>query len=81
MMHTQFDHTSDITNDPGKISVMMTVHRLSAGDGYAYYIRETVSADQSREAGQELGDYYTESGNPPGLWMGSGIELDRKSVV
>ncbi|MER6256260.1 MobF family relaxase [Streptomyces sp. NPDC001584] len=53
---------------------MMTVHKLSAGDGYAYYISETVSADQQREAGQELGDYYTASGNPPGLWMGSGIE-------
>ncbi|MEU0061004.1 MobF family relaxase, partial [Streptomyces sp. NPDC006334] len=53
---------------------MMTVHKLSAGDGYAYYISETVSADQQRERGQELGDYYTESGNPPGFWMGSGIE-------
>ncbi|WP_371666322.1 relaxase domain-containing protein (plasmid) [Streptomyces sp. NBC_01241] len=53
---------------------MMTVHKLSAGDGYAYYISETVSADQQRERGQELGDYYTASGNPPGLWMGSGIE-------
>ncbi|MEV8107315.1 MobF family relaxase [Streptomyces sp. NPDC088135] len=53
---------------------MMTVHKLSAGDGYAYYISETVSADQQRERGQELGDYYTATGNPPGLWMGSGIE-------
>lgn len=53
---------------------MMTVHKLSAGDGYAYYISETVSADEQREQGQELGDYYNVSGNPPGLWMGSGIE-------
>ncbi|MFJ5645873.1 MobF family relaxase [Streptomyces sp. NPDC093223] len=53
---------------------MMTVHKLSAGDGYAYYISETVSADQQRERGQDLGDYYTASGNPPGLWMGSGID-------
>ena len=74
-LRDQFHHTSGITNDPGKIDAMMTVHRLSAGDGYAYYIRETVSADQGREKGQELGDYYTASGNPPGVWMGSGIEL------
>ncbi|MFH8886573.1 MobF family relaxase [Streptomyces californicus] len=53
---------------------MMTVHKLSAGDGYAYYINETVSADQQREHGQELGDYYAVDGNPPGLWMGSGID-------
>ena len=59
----------------GKIQRMMTVHLLSAGDGYTYYVRETASADQARERGQELGDYYTASGNPPGVWMGSGIEL------
>ncbi|MFJ2194189.1 MobF family relaxase [Kitasatospora sp. NPDC087861] len=53
----------------------MTVHRLSAGDGYAYYIRETVTADERRERGRELGDYYTAKGQPPGLWMGSGIGL------
>ncbi|WP_329492572.1 relaxase domain-containing protein (plasmid) [Kitasatospora sp. NBC_01246] len=54
---------------------MMTVHRLSAGDGYVYYMRETVSADAQRERGQELGDYYTAKGQPPGLWMGSGAAL------
>ncbi|NED00612.1 relaxase domain-containing protein, partial [Streptomyces sp. SID6648] len=53
---------------------MMTVHKLSAGDGYTYYIRETASADQARERGQELGDYYTADGNPPGVWMGAGID-------
>ncbi|MFH9871610.1 MobF family relaxase [Streptomyces lydicus] len=53
---------------------MMTVHKLSAGDGYTYYLRETASADVRRPAGQELGNYYLESGNPPGVWMGSGIE-------
>ncbi|GHH54927.1 MobF family relaxase [Streptomyces candidus] len=53
---------------------MMTVHLLSAGDGYAYYIRETASADEQRERGEELGDYYAASGNPPGIWMGSGID-------
>ncbi|MFE5847890.1 MobF family relaxase, partial [Streptomyces niveus] len=52
----------------------MTLHKLSAGDGYAYYTRETASADSQRERGQELGDYYTASGNPPGVWMGSGID-------
>ncbi|MFL4496513.1 MobF family relaxase [Streptomyces sp. VTCC 41912] len=53
---------------------MMTVHKLSAGDGYTYYLRETASADIRRPASQELGDYYLDSGNPPGVWMGSGID-------
>lgn len=51
----------------------MTVAKLSAGDGYTYYISQTVSADVRREAGQELGDYYLAHGNPPGVWTGSGI--------
>jgi conjugative relaxase-like TrwC/TraI family protein len=51
----------------------MTVHILSAGDGYAYYTNETATADVQREAGRELGDYYTADGNPPGVWVGSGI--------
>jgi conjugative relaxase-like TrwC/TraI family protein len=51
----------------------MTVHILSAGDGYAYYTSETATGDVKREAGQELGDYYTADGNPPGVWVGSGL--------
>jgi conjugative relaxase-like TrwC/TraI family protein len=52
---------------------MMTMHILSAGDGYAYYTSETATGDVKREAGQELGDYYTAEGNPPGVWVGSGL--------
>jgi conjugative relaxase-like TrwC/TraI family protein len=52
----------------------MTMHILSAGDGYAYYTSETATADMKREQGRELGDYYTADGNPPGVWVGSGLE-------
>ncbi|MFK4298553.1 conjugative relaxase-like TrwC/TraI family protein [Arthrobacter sp. GAS37] len=52
---------------------MMSLHKLSAGDGYTYYISETASADELRAKGRELGDYYTVTGNPPGVWMGGGI--------
>ncbi|MGO4785180.1 MobF family relaxase [Cryobacterium sp. W22_MBD10_FK3] len=51
----------------------MTMHILSAGDGYAYYTSETVTGDVKRESGRELGDYYTEDGNPPGIWVGGGL--------
>lgn len=50
------------------------MHILSAGDGYAYYTSETATADIKREAGRELGDYYTADGNPPGVWVGSGLD-------
>ena len=47
----------------------MTVHKLSAGDGYAYYTSEVASADELRAEGRELGDYYTVEGMPPGQWV------------
>ncbi|RRD50524.1 MobF family relaxase [Arachnia propionica] len=50
---------------------MMTISRLSAGDGYEYYTSVTARADH-RSKDQELGDYYLESGTPPGQWMGRG---------
>ncbi|WP_417235521.1 MobF family relaxase [Arthrobacter sp.] len=58
---------------------MMTLHKLSAGDGYLYYTREVASADEYRAADRKLGDYYTVDGNPPGQWGGKGaahLELE-----
>ncbi|WP_181038674.1 relaxase domain-containing protein, partial [Arthrobacter sp. ZGTC131] len=54
---------------------MMTVHELSAGDGYAYYTSEVASADELRAGDRELGDYYTVEGMPPGRWAGHSMEL------
>lgn len=53
----------------------MTVHKLSAGDGYTYYTREVASGDELRAPGRKLGDYYTLSGNPQGMWGGRGAAL------
>jgi len=53
---------------------MMTMHILSAGDGYAYYTSETATGDAVRDSDRELGDYYTADGNPPGAWVGSGLD-------
>jgi conjugative relaxase-like TrwC/TraI family protein len=50
----------------------MTVHKLSAGDGYTYLTRQVASGDEPRAAGQSLADYYTARGNPPGVWLGGG---------
>ncbi|MDO5676357.1 MAG: MobF family relaxase [Propionibacteriaceae bacterium] len=50
----------------------MTISKLSAGDGYAYYTSVTVSADHHIGKNQELGDYYLETGTPEGQWLGGG---------
>ncbi|ABM10507.1 MobF family relaxase [Paenarthrobacter aurescens] len=52
----------------------MTVHKLSAGDGYTYLTRQVASADERRPAGQSLAEYYVARGNPPGVWTGRGAE-------
>ncbi|WP_177154995.1 relaxase domain-containing protein [Glycomyces harbinensis] len=52
----------------------MTVHKLSVGDGYTYLTRQTAGGDVPRAPGQSASEYYTQAGNPPGRWTGSGIE-------
>ena len=53
---------------------MMTVHKLSVGDGYQYYVNEVATGDALRQNGREIGDYYTVDGMPPGQWIGTAPE-------
>ncbi|MGO1612475.1 MAG: MobF family relaxase [Brevibacterium aurantiacum] len=58
---------------------MMSLHKISAGDGYAYYTNEVSRNDEVRKHGEVLTDYYLETGNPPGEWIGQGaanLDLD-----
>jgi conjugative relaxase-like TrwC/TraI family protein len=54
---------------------MMTIHKLTAGDGYTYLTRQVAGGDVQRERGQDAADYYTAQGNPPGRWAGRGAEI------
>ena len=54
------------------LAAMMTLHKLHAGDGYTYLTRQVAAGDEGRSPGQQLADYYTASGNPPGRWVGAG---------
>ncbi len=51
----------------------MSLARLSAGSGYRYLLRHTACGDARREPGADLTAYYTETGNPPGRWHGTGL--------
>ncbi|MDR7381221.1 MobF family relaxase [Promicromonospora iranensis] len=53
---------------------MMTVHVLSAGSGYTYLTQQVASGDVPRGRGMSLTDYYMQHGNPPGQWVGTGLE-------
>lgn len=50
----------------------MTLHRLHAGDGYTYLTRQVAACDHTVTRGQNIADYYTAEGAPPGRWAGRG---------
>jgi conjugative relaxase-like TrwC/TraI family protein len=54
---------------------VMSVHKLSTGDGYSYLTRHVAGGDVDRVRGQDAADYYAAEGNPPGVWLGRGAHL------
>src|SRR5690606_14524821 len=65
----------DPSGGPGRgDAAMMTVHVLHAGDGYSYLTRQVATHDVSREQGKARSDYYMQHGNPPGQWVGRGLD-------
>ena len=51
----------------------MTIRVMSSGKGYEYLLHSVVVGDGDREMGNPLTRYYTESGCPPGTWVGTGL--------
>lgn len=47
--------------------------KLSAGSGYTYLTKQVARDDVTKTNGQALADYYSEKGERPGVWMGSGL--------
>jgi len=52
----------------------MSLHKLTAGDGYRYLTRQTAAHDVTHRAQSGLADYYSERGERPGRWWGRGLE-------
>jgi conjugative relaxase-like TrwC/TraI family protein len=61
--------------------MVMTIAKITAGDGYTYLTRHTAHGDadavREAEAGHrtDAAGYYTAQGNPPGRWTGRGAPL------
>jgi conjugative relaxase-like TrwC/TraI family protein len=51
----------------------MSLHKLSAGDGYTYLTRQVAAADDTNRGYSSLGSYYEQKGESPGVWIGSGL--------
>jgi len=50
---------------------MMSLHKLTAGDGYTYLTRQVATADSTELGYSSLGDYYAAKGESPGVWVGA----------
>ncbi|MFI5955373.1 MobF family relaxase [Cryptosporangium sp. NPDC051539] len=64
-----------VCNRGGDLSMVMTIHKLTAGDGYTYLTRHVAGGDVDQKRGQSAAEYYTAEGNPPGRWIGHGAPL------
>jgi conjugative relaxase-like TrwC/TraI family protein len=51
----------------------MSIHKLSAGSGYDYLTRQVAALDATGKGHVGLASYYTERGESPGTWIGSGM--------
>jgi conjugative relaxase-like TrwC/TraI family protein len=51
----------------------VSIAKMSAGDGFEYFMRSIAAGDGDRSMGTPLTRYYTETGTPPGRWAGSGV--------
>jgi conjugative relaxase-like TrwC/TraI family protein len=64
----------DIRTDArGRQWPVLSIHRLTAGDGYAYLLKHVAAGDVDRRMATPLTAYYAASGYPAGRWLGSGL--------
>jgi len=50
----------------------MSLHKLTAGDGYTYLTRQVAAADATHRGRGGLAEYYSQRGESPGVWLGHG---------
>ena len=55
----------------------VTVSKITAGEGYKYFTEQVTKGDE-RRPGVGMAEYFGASGNPPGRWLGSGVEALRR---
>ncbi len=50
-----------------------SLHKLTAGSGYDYLTRQVAVQDTTEKGHVSLASYYSEKGEAPGTWWGSGL--------
>jgi len=52
----------------------MSIHKLTTGSGYDYLTRQVAALDATEKGHGGLASYYSERGERPGVWIGSGLD-------
>ena len=52
---------------------VMSLHKITAGSGYDYLTRQVAVQDSTEKGHLGLASYYTQRGESPGVWLGSGM--------
>jgi conjugative relaxase-like TrwC/TraI family protein len=59
----------------GRPAVVMSMAKITAGDGYLYLTRHVALGDAPGQGKRDAAAYYSAQGNPPGRWTGRGAPL------
>lgn len=51
----------------------VSMHKISAGDGYLYLVRQVAASDATHRGRSTLAEYYSVKGESPGRWLGKGL--------
>ena len=51
----------------------VSLHKLTAGSGSGYLTRQVAALDATDKGHTGLASYYTDRGESPGVWVGSGM--------
>jgi hypothetical protein len=71
--YPRVDGTAVQAESPSGV-VTMSLHKLTAGSGYDYLTRQVAALDATEKGHTGLAFYYTERGESPGVWIGSGMD-------
>jgi hypothetical protein len=71
---TRVGMTAQAACTPLRVGVTMSLHKLTAGSGYDYLTRQVAALDATEKGHTGLASYYTERGETPGVWIGSGMD-------
>lgn len=56
-----------------EVERVISIRRMSLGEGYRYLMESVAAGDGAGVSADELTRYYSESGTPPGIFLGAGL--------